>query len=230
MTDVEPVLGPWAIAAERVTRITFRIEVGAKAGTAFLISIAAGEAPSRQHLMLATAWHVVLEAEQHKCRIALQSANGTVSLSNSDHEIHIFRLGPPQLDTALVVARSTVEAFSPQELIPLLPHDYTPARGADVGWLGFPSLVWPQLCFFKGVISGYLPDPEVFFVDGVAINGVSGGPAFNHEPTLFGLVSSYIPNRLNQHTTLPGLMTLVPVRMIDYWMQNVLRARGIPAG
>jgi hypothetical protein len=41
-------------------------------------------------------------------------------------------------------------------------------------------------------------------VDGVAINGVSGGPAFIREKMLVGVVAAYIPNRATGEP-FPGL-------------------------
>ena len=45
---------------------------------------------------------------------------------------------------------------------------------------------------------------EAYLVDGVAINGVSGGPAFIPEKMLIGVVAAYIPNRATGEP-LPGL-------------------------
>jgi hypothetical protein len=60
----------------------------------------------------------------------------------------------------------------------------------------------------------FLPDlrvltlgPSAYLVDGVAINGVSGGPAFHlgeHFPIIIGVVSAYIANRVTGET-LPGM-------------------------
>jgi hypothetical protein len=49
-----------------------------------------------------------------------------------------------------------------------------------------------------------LRKPPVYLVDGVAINGVSGGPVFDDRCHLAGLVSAYLPNRVAPNTTLPG--------------------------
>lgn len=70
-----------------------------------------------------------------------------------------------------------------------------------------------MLCFFSGSISAYLPDRNSYLVDGVAINGVSGGPAVVIEDdgiTVIGVVSAYIPN-LATGQVLPGLCQLSDV-------------------
>jgi hypothetical protein len=97
-------------------------------------------------------------------------------------------------------------------------------RGAEVGWLGFPGLVYPELCFFRGVVSGYSERPPIYLIDGVAINGVSGGPAFDRTGLLAGFVSAYVPNQVSGDLTLPGLMILTPLNLVRLWMQEILGA------
>jgi hypothetical protein len=59
-------------------------------------------------------------------------------------------------------------------------------------------------------VSCWLSGQGAYLVDGVAINGVSGGPAFHvtgveEMPVLImGVVSAYVPNRATGET-LPGL-------------------------
>jgi hypothetical protein len=86
-------------------------------------------------------------------------------------------------------------------------------RGVEIGWLGFPAIPRAGLCFFSGRVSSYHQSDSLYFIDGVAINGVSGGPAFilgydaerKHETAqLMGVVSAYIPN-LATGNILPGL-------------------------
>lgn len=133
-------------------------------------------------------------------------------------------IGSPKHDTGLIVVKTGNTLYEPSDLLPLPPFDSTLARGADIGWLGFPGLFESELCFFHGHISGYLNDTPTYLVDGVAVNGVSGGPAFDNRAHLIGLVSAYIPNRVDAQTTLPGLMALVPINVIRYWMEHRLRA------
>ena len=79
--------------------------------------------------------------------------------------------------------------------------------GTQLGWVGFPAIASDNLCFFSGDISCWVPGEEFYFVDGVAINGVSGGPAFcvqEDHIELIGVVSAYVPNRATG-ASLPGL-------------------------
>jgi hypothetical protein len=62
-------------------------------------------------------------------------------------------------------------------------------------------------------------------VDGVATNGVSGGPAFDPQGLVVGFVTSYMPNRVRADTTLPGLMVVTPLNLVRLWMQELLGAQ-----
>ena len=74
-----------------------------------------------------------------------------------------------------------------------------------MGWLGYPAIPRASLCFFSGRISAWVEAENAYLVDGVAINGVSGGPAFIITGAmLVGVVSAYIPNRATGEP-LPGL-------------------------
>jgi hypothetical protein len=53
-------------------------------------------------------------------------------------------------------------------------------------------------------VSAWVEAETAYLVDGVAINGVSDGPAFIPEHVLVGVVSAYVPNRATGEP-LPGL-------------------------
>jgi hypothetical protein len=82
--------------------------------------------------------------------------------------------------------------------------------GNEIGWLGFPAIHTANLCFFSGKISAWINVQSAYLVDGVAINGVSGGPAFHltgaddNPVVVMGVVSAYIANRATGEV-LPGL-------------------------
>ena len=65
-----------------------------------------------------------------------------------------------------------------------------------------------NLCFFAGRVSSVLEKEQGYLLDGVIINGVSGGPViasyYDGTFNFFGVVSAYRPN-LNAGNTLPGL-------------------------
>ena len=99
----------------------------------------------------------------------------------------------------------------PTEPLALVPPDASVKPGVEVAWLGYPYLVpGARLCFFSGHVSAYID--ERYFIDGVAIGGVSGGPAFlcrNVEPNrglhILGSITAYRPSREGTGETLPGV-------------------------
>lgn len=174
--------------------------------------------------MFATAWHVVEPLVNDEGALSLVSADKKLVLNDHTSKMGFARIGPRSSDTAVIFAETTSSPFQESDLLPILPIESMLARGADLGWLGFPGLVEPELCFFHGHVSGFLADPPTYLIDGVAINGVSGGPAFDSRCHLIGLVSAYIPNRIDEHTVLPGLTALVPINVLRYWAETQMGA------
>jgi hypothetical protein len=216
---------PWDRVFERVEKNVFRLYAGQSAGTCFVVSVASTPNKRSSFAILATAWHVVEGLIGTDQCITLVSADKTATLTEDAAGFGIARVGPEVFDTALLIAETCTPLRAPEELLPLLPSDSMMARGAQIGSLGFPGICEHELCFFHGVVSGYLSSPPTYLVDGVAVNGVSGGPAFDDRAHVIGLVSSYIPNRIDEHTTLPGLMGVIPIVAIRYYLDEVLRAR-----
>ena len=85
--------------------------------------------------------------------------------------------------------------------------------GNKVAWLGYPGIALPKLCLFTGMLSAFDLQTDSYLIDGVAINGVSGGPVFFQLkevakgiklPLIVGTVSAYMPNRYRGES-LPGM-------------------------
>jgi hypothetical protein len=97
----------------------------------------------------------------------------------------------------------------PESPIALIPMGEPCGIGADIGWLGFPNLEPDTMCFFSGTISAWQAPKKSYLIDGVAINGVSGGPVFHcpdpSKPQIIGCVSAYHANRATGEA-LPGLL------------------------
>ncbi len=99
----------------------------------------------------------------------------------------------------------------PNKPIETVPSGRTVKPGVQVGWVGFPYMVnTNRPCFFSGYVSAYVNGR--YFIDGVAIPGVSGGPAFlnshNDDPpdiNILGSITAYTPARAG-HEVIPGLM------------------------
>ena len=74
--------------------------------------------------------------------------------------------------------------------------------------VGYPYIEPYNLCFFSGCISARRDDRKAYLIDGVSINGVSGGPVFcsveEEDIEIIGIISAYIANKATGET-LPGL-------------------------
>ena len=227
MNSPTPGINPWVTAVERVSKPVFRLEADPHCGSSVAISCAQSPKLPGYALMLATANHVVKDRNPQSI-LRLTSADGSIVLTSEENRIVVVPPSLPEYDIALVIVRSSRPVIQPTDLLPLLDQQFYPPRGAELGWLGFPIITWPELCFFRGSLSGYVHDPPGYLIDGVSIHGVSGGPAFNMDGDIFAVVQSCLPNSTKQPLTLPGLMGAVPVANLDQWMSQNLKASAIP--
>jgi hypothetical protein len=215
----------WHEVIDRVSPCVFRIETDQSAGTGFVFSMARTPRNGRHYTMVATAWHVLRDSVDIASPLTLISSDGQREWRSTSDNIGYTRLGDEAFDTALVMVESAEPLMEDLSgLLPILPVESHMARGAEVGWLGFPGIAEPELCFFTGVISGYLNNPPGYLVDGVAINGVSGGPVFVNRCHLIGMMTAYIPNQIDKGMTLPGLSAVTPINAIRLWAEEHLGA------
>jgi hypothetical protein len=212
----------WEETISKIEPLVYQVRAGDALGTAFVIGMS-GPRDGGRHLSLVTAWHVVKDVVTTDASLDLIDFKGTAISTLSNGPMTICPIGPAECDSALMIVPTREPLLNPDALFPM-PLRTMLARGAELGWLGFPGLVYPELCFFKGVVSGHREDPSIYLVDGVAINGVSGGPAFDRNGLMVGLVSSYVPNRRGDGATLPGLLIVVPLNLVRFWMQEILGA------
>lgn len=167
-------------------------------GTGFLLSICG------DLCAIATAAHVVDQAHYWEEPIRVNHPSSSTSKLVRHTERAIF-LDSSHDTAALMIDRD--ELAFPNSALPLVPRGKFLRVGNEIGWLGFPAVETTSLCFFGGRISAWNEAMRFYFVDGVAIHGVSGGPAFfltHSQPTLVGVVSAYVPNRVTGEV-LPGL-------------------------
>ncbi len=155
---------------------------------------------------IATAAHVVDTAERwnQPVRVLHYASNTSVYFREDQRVIFVDR---SQDSAMLLVPHSNLVV--PEEFIRLLPPDAPIAIGNEVGWLGFPGIAPETLCFFNGSIAARMESRMAYFIDGVAINGVSGGPVIYADPAngaqIVGIVSAYHANR-QMDGILPGLL------------------------
>ena len=191
----------WNSIVDRVTPYIVKIETPNGHGTGFLCFYNA----DRSFFGIATARHVVSYAEEWQQPIRLQHfpSNTNVFLKETDRII----FHDVNTDSALILVKPG-ELKLPQDTIPLLPSSIPLAIGTEVGWLGYPAMAQFDLCFFGGMISARQEWQHAYLIDGVAINGVSGGPVLYSTETdgiqIVGTVSAYMSNRATG-STLPGL-------------------------
>lgn len=197
----------WHEAVAAVEPHIVRLTTPMGSGTGFLVSTSAGAGL----VAVATAAHVVEHAHywEQPIRIEHISSAKTVLLRAGDRAINVHG----ESDTASIVF-NVGDMLFPAEPLPLFTKDYHLKSGVEIGWLGFPAIQRASLCFFSGRVSAYLEESHAYLVDGVAINGVSGGPTFSLGPRtveLMGVVSAYVPNRATGEL-LPGLAVIRDVQ------------------
>ena len=192
----------WSEVVSRVTPYIVKIETPSGSGTGFLCLYN----QDKSICGIATALHVVSYAAEWDQPIRIRHSGGDVITLPPDQN-RAIRFNSAN-DSAVIIFYKQHLPF-PDSLIPLLPKETSLAIGHEVGWLGYPAIEPYQSCFFCGNISAHRTWPAGYLVDGVAINGVSGGPVFYSHPTdgvhFVGAVSAYHANRTTGEA-LPGLL------------------------
>lgn len=190
----------WHEAITQIEPYVVKISTPQGSGTGWLVSISS----KTNYCAIATAAHVINHAHywEEPIRIIHATSDKSVLLHATERMILIHE----QTDSAGLLFDKK-DLSLPTEKIKLIPQEERLKAGVEIGWLGFPAIRNAGLSFFSGRISTYVEEDFTYFVDGVAINGVSGGPAFcleNAEFQLIGIVSAYIPN-LATGQILPGV-------------------------
>jgi hypothetical protein len=191
----------WDDVVQKVTPYVVKIETPANSGTGFLLSYNY----DRSWCGVATALHVVSNADSWQQPIKIHNHNfSKTAFLNAEQRV-IFT--DYATDSAVVFFKSS-QLELPNDLIPLRPIDIRLNIGVEVGWLGYPAIEAWTLCFFSGTVSARRDDLKAYLIDGVAINGVSGGPVINSTVTdgvqFVGVMTAYRANRAFGDA-LPGL-------------------------
>ena len=200
----------WPQAIELMTPSIVKIETPRGSGTGFVIA----SSKTNGLCGIATAGHVIAASHYWEEPIRIHHIlTGTTKVFRPDERVILV---DQSLDTAvLLIARG--DPFVQDQAVPLTPEGLMLKIGNEVGWLGFPSVSPNSLCFFTGRASFYDTNNGAYLIDGVVINGVSGGPVFHlteHFPVTVGVVSAYLVNRATGET-LPGLGVVRDVRQFQ---------------
>lgn len=199
---------PWQTVVSKVRSQIVRIMTPRASGTGFLLYNSA----SKGFAVIATAAHVVNEAHFWEEPIRLQ--NAATGKSTIVRVTNRAMLIEADKDVAAVIfPTQDLDIDLPARPLPLGSKGHFIKVGVEIGWLGFPAVA-RELCFFSGRVSSYNKGTGRYLVDGVAINGVSGGPAFkpvgDDGIEVIGVLSAYIPNRATGEV-LPGLAVVSDV-------------------
>jgi hypothetical protein len=207
----------WDQIVQKVTPHIVKIETQSGHGSGFLFMYN----ENKSWCGIATAAHVLYQADKWKQPIQIfhSESNQTLLLQANERVITIDW----ETDSAVLLFNK-VELPLPQDLIPLLPSSSPLNIGLEVGWLGFPAIESFTLCFFSGIISARQDFRKAYLIDGVAINGVSGGPVLYSTGTegiqFIGTVNAYKANRVTGEA-LPGLLIAQDVSHFHGVLQHV---------
>jgi hypothetical protein len=196
----------WCDGIEILQPYIVHISTPRGSGTGWLVSVSR----TTDLVAVATAAHVLEWAHSWEAPIRLRhhGSEKPVVVRPEDRAIYI----EDALDSAALVFRRG-DLGLPTEILPLMDTDFFIRPGVEIGWMGFPAVHQSDVCFFSGRISCFVDATKRYLVDGVAINGVSGGPAFRLVDggiEMLGIVSAYMPNRATGEP-LPGLAVIQDV-------------------
>lgn len=192
----------WDHIVKKVSPYIVRVETPSGHGSGFLYLYN----DNKVFCGIATAAHVLNQADRWKQPIQLYHSSSGQSLFLRENERVIFI--DWETDSAVLLFNKSNLPL-PENIIPLLPTETRLDIGLEVGWLGFPAIESYTLCFFSGIISARQDARKAYLIDGVAINGVSGGPVLYSTETegiqFIGTVNAYKANRVTGEA-LPGLL------------------------
>lgn len=191
----------WSKAIKLIEPHVFKISTPRDFGTGFLCAYT----EDKNLCGIATAAHVIDDSYFWKepIRVEHYKSRLTTFLREPDRAVWLDL----DLDTAVILFRRG-KLDLPETTLPFISEEKHLKVGEEIGWVGFPAMSSSNLCFFTGRNSCWLGKSRTYLVDGVAINGVSGGPAFSRKIKIIGSVSAYLPNRVG---ATPGLAMISDV-------------------
>jgi hypothetical protein len=203
----------WNQAYKAVEPYVVKIDTPAGSGTGFFFAYNT----DKSLVSIATALHVVAETNDWRQPLKIRQVASKKQLLVEHGERAI--LPDYDRDTAVILLATNFVTASgivlPENMLPLFPSDQFKRVGTNLGWVGYPAIAPYTLCLFQGAVSAFNSGNDSYYLDGVAINGVSGGPVFEYTskdlkgaiapPKIVGIVSAYHYNR-QSGGNLPGLL------------------------
>ena len=191
----------WKYFIKQIAPCVVRIETVDGHGTGFLCAYTG----DKSRCGIATAYHVIDKARLNEGTIKIIGTKGAVRLNKNDREI----LFDYDSDSAVIDSSCHIDLSLPEVAVTLTDKDQIIDPGSEVGWLGYPGIgvLSSTQCFFSGNISIFQEQLQLYCIDGVAINGVSGSPVFfpsDEGMFIIGLITAYWPNVVFGKN-LPGL-------------------------
>jgi len=182
---------PWIRIADSVRNFVVLIETPSGRGTGFVVP----PLPGSDLQTVITAHHVIDHALDWREPIKITHfPTRKQAFLNVNSRI----ITPNPARDQVIIQFSANELPLPANNIAMVQANVRVFDGVEAGWLGYPAVAPNNLCFFTGCISTWLANDEAYLVDGVAINGVSGGPAFYEDESgnifIIGIVTEYRPN------------------------------------
>ena len=201
----------WSNAVSKINPFVVKIHTQSQWGTGFVFW------QNQELCCIATAAHVIKNAniEGWEQPIYITQPDGNTARLNPVNRTIKANLNEDINgdSAAILIYKNCINL--PPDCLPLWDFSREIPIGTEIGWLGYPRVVdnrITQPCFFSGTLSNNFTDLEQYAIDGVAINGVSGGPVFcklgENPPSVIGTLSSYFPNRIQSDSgleSLPGI-------------------------
>lgn len=196
----------WHDAYNIVRQHVVRIQTPKGYGTGFL----AFYNRDRSWCGIATAAHLVTDAAIWRQPIRMWAEAAPIpvpaTLMPEDRMITLDGV----TDVAVVSIPTGVLPL-PEKPLAMIARDEACDIGTDVGWLACKSMEFEigTLCFFRGTVSTVLRNHNTYLLDGLVVDGASGGPVFHcpkpGQVQIVGSVSAYRAERANGES-LPGLV------------------------
>lgn len=210
----------WATCYQNILPYLFKISVPDGYGSAVFV----GYNDDKSLAAVATAAHTLADADERNLRISLRHhlSGEEVDLEESDRVIFI----DSHRDAAVVLFPA--EYFDlPSEALPVMPAGDSQPVGSEVGWVGYPGIARTIPCFFSGRISAFMSGIHSYLLDGIVINGVSGGPVFemrsDDKPRLLGVVCAYL-SHVGELSTPTGLSLVADV---SHFHETIKKIRNV---